>query len=98
MSKLFDALDDETEPTAGAEIGKALSVAVSELNKSNEAMVSTLSTMLAQSMKDAIGAIESKSITVQQPEKITAWKFKIEYVKLDGFMRPSIVTATACKG
>lgn len=89
---LFDALEDETPPTTGAEIGQALSVAVGELNKSNEAMVGQLSTMLTKAMTDALKAVDSKQITVNEKQGISKWVFKVERDK-QGLMTQ--ITATA---
>lgn len=91
IRSIIEDLPDETEPSVGAEISVALAPIITEISASNE----KLATMLAQSMREAIRAAESKSITVEQPTKVTQWRFSIEYKKIDGYMRPSVVTAIA---
>jgi len=93
MSSLFDTLEDLTPPTTGEEIGSALAVAVGELNRSNEQMTA----MIAKAIADALMAVDSKQITVNERQGINKWVFKVER-DTKGFMTHITATAQYDKG
>lgn len=93
MSKLFDALVDETPPSIGEEIGSALAIAVKDMGKSNEAMASAIAVNLTKAITDALGAVDSKQVVIQKQD-VKKWTFKVSYIVLDGMHRPDTITAT----
>lgn len=105
MSKLFDQLEDESEPTTGMEIGNAISAALQELGKSNADMAATITKAvidalgqadakqesMAKSMLDALHRVDSKQIVIND-KPVTKWTFKVER---DARGQMTQVTATA---
>ena len=76
----FTQVEDETTPSVGAEVGKALapavtamSDAVTRIGEQNAAMQQ----MLSKSITDALQAVDSKQIIVEN-QKIKQWDFKFE--------------------
>jgi hypothetical protein len=90
MAKIFDQLDDEAEKTAGQEVGEAIATALLASAKSNEVTTAEL----VKCMQDSMEKLSERN-QVEKPNKVLKWKFSIEYKLIDGFQRPSIVTATA---
>jgi len=88
MSSLFDTLEDLTPPTTGEEIGSALAVAVVEISKSNEKMAA----MISKAIADALIAVDSKQITLNEKQDVKKWEFKVDR-DAKGFM--THITATA---
>ena len=87
---VFDKLDDETPPTQGQEIGKAVASAIAEVGKAGEAVTRQISAAMIEAMKSSS---ENKDRTVMLPSPpITRWIFDIEH-GLDG--RTVRVIATA---
>ena len=92
MSDIFDLLDDETpqpppQPEKG--VSDAMATAVTEIAKSN----SSLATVLAAAIVDALKAVESKTITVEnQRVEVKRWIFRVER---DSKGRMTTITATA---
>lgn len=89
---IFDELDDESTPSAGQEIGDALSTAVQSINQSNQHLAMMLSTAINQ----ALQSVESKQINITSPENkpVTEWVFK---VTRDAKGMMTTITATAGK-
>ena len=101
MSRLFDELEDETEPTTGEEIGAALSGALDKLAQSNQEALSsiaqsnnTLTTMLAMSIAEALQSVDSRNIVIESAEKptIQQWTFDVKRDR-DGRMTQVVATA-----
>ena len=69
-----DTLPDE--PTIGSEIANALTPVVDALGRQQEQMVG----IITKSIADALRAVDSRSITVQESERpmVTQWVFKVE--------------------
>lgn len=87
INRLFDELPDETPPSVGEEVGTALSGAIGELGKSNEAM----GRMLAMAISDALKKPEIVPVIAERPI-VTGWKFKVIRDK-DGNMDDVLATA-----
>ncbi|OGT06105.1 MAG: hypothetical protein A2143_09255 [Gallionellales bacterium RBG_16_57_15] len=86
-SRLFDELPDETPPSVGEEVGAALSSAIGDLGKSNEAM----GRMIAMAVADALKTAGSKQIVVEK-SSVKEWKFKVLRDK-NGNMNEILATA-----
>lgn len=87
MSRLFDAMDDETPPSIGEEVGTAVAAAMLEVNKSNEATAK----MLSGAIQQALLAVDSKKITLQK-SSVKKWVFTVERDK-GGLLSRVIATA-----
>ena len=72
---LFDSLKDETPVPVGKEIGAALSSAMAEMNKSNEAMTSSMALMITKAMAKAFES--PKEVVIQKDKVIRKWIFRV---------------------
>jgi hypothetical protein len=87
MRSLFDELEDETPPSAGQEIGEAVSQAIEKVAETNERMVS----MLAAAMQEALKRQEVEPVT--KPEPPRQWRFDVHRDK-EGRMTHVVATAS----
>lgn len=88
MSRLFDELEDETAPSAGQEIGEAVSEALHKVAESNE----VLAEKLAQAIGDALSRLGDRS----EPEKkveVKQWRFDV-HRDADGRMTHVVANAS----
>lgn len=76
MSRLFDELDDESTPSAGQEIGAAISTAMESVAESNKMLAEKLSA----AMVEALSQVKDKPpVSDAQPERkeVRQWRFDV---------------------
>jgi len=88
MSKLsvMSKLQDE-EPDVGVQVSEAMAPIVEKMHTSNQA----LATMLSKSIGDALYAVESKTITVED-KPIRRWVFDFERLE-NGTLKRIVATS-----
>lgn len=88
MSRLFDELDDEAQPSTGEEIGAALSGALEKVAESNAA----LAEMLSKAITEALVKVGDRPEPEQKSE-VKQWRFDVHRDK-DGRMTHVVANAT----
>ena len=73
---VFDKMEDETPPSQGQEIGKAVASAIAEIGKAGEASTRQIAAAMIEAMKSS--QTKDRIVTLPAPP-ITRWIFDIEH-------------------